>query len=146
MSSRLTVRAKPFDFIFFLTLGSSHIASSACRDRTNAAVAVDEAGQFVAGIKGLVEQMGARIVGQIVGMRADRVDYFLGIARGAQDGRALQRMIGGIGPALVIEIVQEADDAPGFFIGAMFFGVGAHGDFDRLHVAHQAGVLDVFVQ
>ncbi len=55
-------------------------------------------------------------------------------------------MIGGIGPAFIVEIVEQANDAPLAFIFAEFAGVGAHGDFDGAHVADQAWILDVFIE
>ena len=73
----------------------------------------DEAGQLVAGVERLVQRRDARAIGQIVGVRLDRVDHVLGIAVLGQDGRALQRMVGRVRPALVVEVVQQADDAPG---------------------------------
>ena len=49
-----------------------------------------------------------------------------------------------IGPALVIEIVQQRSQAPGFFVGAGFARIGTDTRFDREHVFAQAlrsGVL-----
>ncbi len=56
-------------------------------------------------------------------------------------------LIGGVllvGPALVIEIVEQRGDTPKLFIGAGFAGIGANTRFDGEHVFAQAlrrGVL-----
>jgi len=49
-----------------------------------------------------------------------------------------------IGPALVIEIVEQGGEAPGFFVGTGFAGVGADAGFDGKHMFAEAfgsGVL-----
>src|ERR1700682_1985136 len=50
-------------------------------------------------------------------------------------------MIGRIRPALIIEVVQQADQAPRFFVGVELSGVGTQGRFDRQPVLPQAIVL-----
>src|ERR1700687_1173219 len=55
-------------------------------------------------------------------------------------------MVRRIGPALVIEIVHQTDDAPALLVLAELAGVSPHGRFDRQHVFDQAGVLGVFMQ
>ena len=41
------------------------------------------------------------------------------------------------GPAVVIEVVDESDDAPFFLVVAKFVGVGAHAGLDREGVLAQ---------
>ena len=51
-----------------------------------------------------------------------------------------------IGPALVIEIVQERGEAPEIFIGGGFAGVGAHAGFYGESVLAQILIGGVFAE
>ena len=42
--------------------------------------------------------------------------------------------VGGVGKALVVEVVQQAHQAPGLRIFARPLGHGTHGDLDGVHV------------
>ena len=85
----------------------------------------------------------------IIGMRENGADDFFGVAQLAEDFCAIGRMllvggVGVVGPAFVIEIVEQGSEAPKFFVGAVFAGVGADAGFDGEHVFAQAfgsGVL-----
>ena len=60
---------------------------------------------------------------------------FFGVAALAKDLRAFVRMffrgvMFGVGPTLVIEIVEEAGEAPGVFVATELLGVGANAGFD----------------
>ena len=50
-----------------------------------------------------------------------------------------------IGPALVVEVVQQRDDAPVLLVLADQPGVAAHGRLDGQHVLPQAFALGVFL-
>ena len=141
MSSRLTVRAKPSDFIFFLTLEAVYVADAA--GGAHQGGRRDEAGQLVARIEPPCPSNAP------AGNRADnrRASKSHKLPRrnkgcGTQDGRSLQRMIRRIGPAFVIEVVQESDDAPGFLVAERPDKV--HGDLDRMRATRLT--FDVFVQ
>ncbi len=56
---------------------------------------------------------------------------------------AVRRMLG-VGPALVIEVVEERGEAPGIFISALLPGVGPHASFDGQHVFSEAFGLGEF--
>ena len=49
-----------------------------------------------------------------------------------------------VGEFFVVEIVEESGEAPGFFVGAVFPGVGADAGFDGKHVFAEAFGLRVF--
>ena len=51
-------------------------------------------------------------------MRQNARDHFFRIAAFAKYLRTFERMVGGIGPALVIEVVKQPDDAPRLFMVA----------------------------
>src|SRR5262245_37422871 len=53
-------------------------------------------------------------------------------------------MIGRIGPALVVEIVQQADDAPALLVLAELAGISPHRRLDGDHVFLEAFALGVF--
>ena len=72
----------------------------------------DEAGQFVAGIECFVEERNAWRIGHLGGMRLDGVDDVLRIAALGQYRGTLQGMVRQIGPAFVVEIVQQARRFP----------------------------------
>ena len=90
--------------------------------------------------------MNAGAVGQIIGVRLDGVNHVFRIAALFQNLGALQRMVRRVGPALVIEVVQQADNAPCLRVFAEFARIGAHGGFDSKHVLDQARVFCVFLQ
>src|SRR5262249_33694068 len=48
--------------------------------------------------------------------------------------------------ALVVEVVKQRGQTPGFFVGAVLTGVGADAGFDRQHVFAQAFGLRVFAE
>src|SRR5438477_10398927 len=50
----------------------------------------------------------------------------------------------GVGPTLVVEIVQQRRDSPRLFVGASFAGVGADAGFYCQHVFAQRFGLRVF--
>jgi len=71
----------------------------------------------------------------VIGVREDGSNDFLRVAALAQNLCALGGMfaVGGmivVGPTLLIEIVEEGSEAPGFFIGAVLASVGANAGFD----------------
>jgi hypothetical protein len=56
---------------------------------------MDQPGQLIAGVKSLVQDADARkAIGEVVGMRADGVDDFVGVALSAEDLGAFERMVG----------------------------------------------------
>jgi hypothetical protein len=54
------------------------------------------------------------------------------------------RGVVGVGPALVIEIVNQSSEAPEFFVSARFAGVGADASFYCQHVFAERFRLRVF--
>ena len=76
-------------------------------------------------------------------MRFDGVNHVLGVASLAEDLRTFEGMVRGIGPALIVEIVQQPDDAPFLFVFVQLAGIGPHRRFDGQHVLAQALALRV---
>jgi hypothetical protein len=81
----------------------------------------------------------------------DGADDFFGVTLlaknlGACGGVLLVRGVGLVGPALVVEIVEQSGDTPELFIGAMLAGVGADAGFHRQHVLAETLRLRVFAQ
>jgi hypothetical protein len=98
----------------------------------------EEAGEFVAGEEGVFEGSLARRVA-IAGMGEDGADDFFGVAVFAEDLGAFGGVLAvggvvGVGPALVVEVMENGGEAPGIFVGAVFAGIGAHAGFDGEHV------------
>src|SRR5713226_5272287 len=58
----------------------------------------------------------------------------------------LVRGVGFVGPALVVEVMQQSGDAPELFIGAVLAGIGADAGFHGQHVLAEAFGLRVFAQ
>ena len=103
----------------------------------------DEAGHLVAGVQRLARAAISRGTPRVVGVRQDRARHPLGIALRLQDLDAAKRMVLLVGPALVVEVVQQRDDAPVLFVLAEQPRVAAHRGFDRQHVLAQALALRV---
>ena len=87
----------------------------------------------------------------VFGVRNDGANHFFRIAALAQDRRSARGMffrgaVRVIGPALVVEVVQQGGEAPEFFLGAGLSRVCAHAGLDRQRVFAQAFVLRVFAQ
>ena len=85
----------------------------------------------------------------VIGVGHDCADEFFGVAAFAKDFGAFCGMFAisgvvSVGPAFVIEIVKEGCEAPEFFIGAGFAGVGADAGFYGEHVFAQGFGLRVF--
>ena len=82
----------------------------------------------------------------VVGVRQDRARHPLRIALLAQDLDAAERMVRRVGPALVVEVVEQRDDAPVLLVLAPQPRVAAHRGLDRQRVLPQALALRVFRQ
>lgn len=129
-----------FEFLFD-AFGSETLESFG----SNEGAGGDESGEFVAGVEGFVEEGDAGVlILEVVGVGEDGVDDLFGVASFAEDGGALEGVVRGIGPAFVVEVVEECDGAPEFFVFAEFTGVGADGGFDGEHVFDEAIVGDEF--
>jgi hypothetical protein len=79
------------------------------------------------------------------------VNHFLGIATFAKNFRTFvgvlfSRVVGGIGPALVIEIVEKAGESPEIFVGFELSGIGAGAGFHGESVFSKAFALRVFAE
>ena len=113
MSSRFTLRAKALSFILFRTdlvsTSASDLPGLIKRDSG------DEAGEFVAGEESLFH---GRVAGHagVFGVRHDGAADFVGVSALFQDLVALVRMVLEAGPAFVIEVVNQSDDAPEVFV------------------------------
>ena len=59
-------------------------------------------------------------------------------------GMFLRGMMGGVGPAFVVEIVEQACDGPEIFVSAQFSRVGTRAGFHGESVFTQAFSLRVF--
>ena len=131
MSSRLTERAKALSFIFFLTELGIHLRQRLVGlDQRGGG---DESGKLVAGEQRFLQQALARN-SAVAGVRQDRAANLFGHAALFQDLAALEGMVLGGGIFFVIEVVDEADEAPEFFVLAELAGVGAEAGFHRKSV------------
>jgi hypothetical protein len=90
----------------------------------------DQAGKLIAGVEGLVDPVHARTIGEVIGVRLDGVDHVRGIAVVAEDLGPTQRVVGRIGPALVVKVMEQADSAPFLFVLAELASVSQHRRFD----------------
>ena len=87
----------------------------------------------------------------IIRVGENRTNHFLGVAALTQDCRAARGVlfggtVGVVGPAFVIEIVQESGEAPKILVRAGLPSIGTHAGFDGQSVFAQAFVLPVFTQ
>ena len=82
----------------------------------------------------------------MLAVREDRADDELGTPARAQNLGAAKRMILQIGILLVVEVVQQRDDAPHFFVFAERARVPAHRRLDRERMLPQALALGVLGQ
>ena len=94
----------------------------------------EEAGEFVAGKEGVIEGRDARHAG-VAGVAEDRVNDFFGVAALAENLRAFvgvlfRRVMFGIEPAFVVEIVKQSRQAPSAFVTAELLGVSPNAGFD----------------
>ena len=76
-------------------------------------------------------------------MREDAIDHVLGVALVAQDRRAVLRVLVERGMDLVVEVVEQRDDAPALLVLAELAGVGADRGLDGKGVAEQRLALRV---
>ena len=87
----------------------------------------------------------ARRVG-VLAVREDRADDEFRTAARAQNLGAAKRMILQIGILLVVEIVQQRDDAPHFFVFAERARIATHRGLDGERMLPQALALGVLGQ
>src|SRR6266849_3667910 len=78
-------------------------------------------------------------------------DVFLRVAflaknLGTFGGVLLVRGVGFVGPALVVEVMEQRGDSPELLIGGVLAGIGADASFHRQHVLAEALGLGVFAQ
>jgi hypothetical protein len=108
----------------------------------------EESGEFIASEKRVLERGFARD-SAIVGVSDDGADDFFGVAAftqefGAFGGMFLVGSVIVVGPAFVIEIMEERGQAPSLFVGAVFASVGPDAGFHRQHVLAQRFGLRIF--
>lgn len=106
--------------------------------------------QFIAGEKSVFERGLARDTG-IVSMRKDGANDLFGIPElaknpGAFGGMFVVGRVVGVGPAFVVEIVEERGEPPNFLVRSRFASVGAYARFDGEHVFAQTLRLRVFAE
>jgi hypothetical protein len=104
----------------------------------------DEPGQLVDREQRLLHRRIARDA-QEVGVRGDRAhDHRIDVA-GLELGQRDSRVAGlEVGVALVVHVVQQADDAPQLLVLALLARIGAHRRLDRQAVAPKRLRLDPF--
>src|SRR5262249_18562773 len=100
---------------------------------------------LVAGVEALFHQA-LPFHTAVVGMGKDGAADLLGIAAFFEDFVAHERVLGRGGIFFIIEIVQQAGDAPLVFVLAELAGVGAHTGLNGQHVLAQALRLGVFAK
>ncbi len=116
----------------------------------NVGASGEKAGQLVAGEEGVLERGLAGDVA-VVCVGEDGADDFLGVALLAKDfgafgGVLFVRSVRFVGPALVVEVVEQSGDAPEFLVRAVLAGIGADAGFHGQHVLAEALGLRVFAQ
>jgi hypothetical protein len=118
--------------------------------RPNVGAGGKKAGELVAGKKHVLER-GLAGDASVVGVGKDGANHFIGIAALAKDfgafgGVLAAGSVGVVGPALVIEIVEERCEAPEVLVGALLAGVGADAGFDGKGVFAEILRLRVFAE
>jgi len=129
-------------FVFQAALHGVHLEIEDALRRADVSARGEEAGELVASEQRVLERRLARDAG-IVRVREDRANNFFGVAALAQNFRAFRGMsrVGGmfvVGPALVIEVMEQRRDAPNLFISALLACVCTDAGFDGQHVLAQA--------
>lgn len=110
----------------------------------------DEACELVASEEGVFESGLPRNVA-VVGVRQDGADHFLGIAKLAEDSGtfggvlAVGRVVA-VGPALVVEVMEERGESPTLLILALLAGVGTDAGFDSKHMLAEGLGLSVLAE
>jgi len=105
----------------------------------------DEADHFVDGVDAAVEVAPALHTG-VVGMPEHRVDDLLGDPASPQLRRADERVFLERRVAVVVEVVQQADDAPEVFIAAHPTRIPPHAGFHRERMLDQVWCLGPLVE
>jgi hypothetical protein len=105
---------------------------------TNISAGGEKPGELVASEEGVFE-LGFASDASVIGVGEDGANEFGGIAVFAEDFGAFRGMltIGRVvivGPAFVVEVVQERGEGPEVLVGAEFAGIGADAGFDSEHV------------
>ena len=106
--------------------------------RPNIRTGGDEAGEFVAREKRVLERRLPRDIA-VIGVGKNGADDFFGVAAFAKDFRALSRMLAvgevvTVRPSLVVKVVKQGGESPGFFIGAILASIGADAGFHGEHM------------
>jgi hypothetical protein len=117
---------------------------------TDVSAGGEKAGEFVAGEKRVLESSLAGNTG-VFRMGENGADEFFVVAVlakyfGAFGGMLTVGCVVVVGPALVIEVVEESGEAPVVFVRTIFAGVGPDAGFDGKHVFAEAFRLGVFAQ
>ena len=130
MSSRLTLRANALSFSFFFT--EDGFTSRERLRRLHEGAGDEEAAELVAGEERLRHLRRARDV-RVRRMSKDRGAELLVEAALLEDLRADEGMLFGVRVRLVVEVVQQAADAPadGVFIRRVLFRARLHRLLDR---------------
>jgi hypothetical protein len=137
-------------FVFHAPFDGTNFEVEDAFGGTNVGAGGEEASQFVASEEGVLELGFARDA-RVIGVGKDGANQFRGIAVFAQDFGAFGGMlaVGGVvivGPALVVEIVEERGEAPEVFVGTEFAGVIANARFDSEHVLAERVGLGVLAE
>jgi len=137
-------------FVFQAALHGVHFEIEDALRGANVRTRSEKAGELVASEKRVLEGRLARDAG-IIRVREDRANNYFGVAALAQNFRAFRGMpragcVFVVGPALVIEIMEQRRDAPNLLIGGLLARVGANAGFDGKHVLAQALRFSEFAQ
>src|SRR5262249_48793575 len=106
----------------------------------------DEAGELVAGEQRFLERRRALNAGRLLGMRLYGADEPIWVSALPENLAALERMIAKRRPALVVEVVQKADNPPLVFALAELPRIAAKGCLDGQRVLQQAFSGRVLIQ
>ena len=118
--------------------------------RTDVGAGGEKAGKLVAREQRVLQRSLARNAG-IFRVGKNGADELFAVAVLAEDfgafgGMLTVRRVIVVGPALVVEVVEEGGEAPEIFVGAVFSGVGANAGFDGEGMFLQAFALGVFAE
>lgn len=145
-----TADASREGFVFHALFDGAGFKIEDALRRTDVGAGGEEAGELIAGKKCVLKRRFAWDAA-VIGVGEDGADHFFRIAVLAENFGALGGMfaVGSVvvvGPTLVVEVVEEGNEAPELLVGTKFAGVGADTGLDGKHVFAQTFGLSVFTE